>query len=523
VSTLTPPRPVASTPAREAGVPLAPRAVGLLLGAVLVVAVVLRFVTVSDLWLDEAQSVAIATEPTPAAVLAALREDGAPPLYYLLLAGWTSLFGTSDLAVRSLSGLASVAALPLVWALGRRLGGPTVGTAALLLLATNPFAIRYATETRMYALLVLLTAAAGLALLRVLDRPGRGAQAGLAVLTGLLLLTHYWALFLVATVGGGLLLRAWRGPRERRAAALRATVAVAAGALAFLPWLPVFLFQMQHTGAPWAAAVHPRDLVDVVGDWAMDGSFLGSLLALLLAALVVLGLAGRPGEGRSVVVELRALEPGRTLGLVVAVTLVVAFLAGLTGSAFASRYTSVVLVPGLLLMALGFRAFGDRRVRMGVLAAVVLLGLAGGVEPALAQRTQAGEVAEQLQAMAGPGDVVAYCPDQLGPAVSRVLGDGAGLRQVVYPTGAAPGRVGWVDYAERNQAADGEDFARRLDELAGGSDVWLVWMTGYRTFGRECTDLAEVLEELRPDASRVVEMDRRLFEPMQLVRYPASG
>lgn len=522
MSTLTPPRPVTSTPARQPGTRPRPRTAGLLLGAVLVVAVVLRFVTVSDLWLDEAQSVAIATEPTPGAVLAALREDGAPPLYYLLLAGWTSLFGTSDLAVRSLSGLASVAALPLVWALGRRLGGATVATAALLLLATNPFAIRYATETRMYALLVLLTAAAGLVLLRVLDRPGRGAQAALALLTGLLLLTHYWALFLVATVGGGLLLRARLAAGQRRRAALRAAVAVAAGGLAFVPWLPVFLFQMQHTGAPWAAAVHPRDLVDVVGDWALDGSFLGSLLALLLAALVVLGLAGRAGEGRSVVIELRALEPGRTLGLVVAVTLAVAFLAGLTGSAFASRYTSIVLVPGLLLMALGFRAFGDRRVRAGLLAAVVLLGLAGGVEPALAQRTQAGEVAEQLQA-AAPGDVVAYCPDQLGPAVSRLLGEGTGLRQLVYPTGAEPGRVDWVDYAERNQAADGEDFARRLDELAGDSDVWLVWVTGYRTFGRECTDLAEVLEELRPDASRVVEMDGRLFEPMQLVRHPAAG
>jgi mannosyltransferase len=523
VSTLTPPRPVTSDEPPRLVPPRPARAGAVLVGLVLAAAVALRFAAVSDLWLDEAQSVAIATQPSLGGVLAALREDGAPPVYYLLLTAWTSVFGTSDVAVRALSGLASVAALPLVWALGRRLGGPATGAALLLLLATNPFAIRYATETRMYSLIVLLTAAGGLALLRVLDRPGRGAQAVLALLTGLLLLTHYWALFLVAALGGGLLLRAWRGPRAQRPALVRAITAGLAGGLLFLPWLPVFLFQMQHTGAPWAAAVHPRDLAGIIGVWSMSGSFTGSLLLLVMLALVVLGVAGRPGENRSVVVDLRGLEPGRTLAALVGATLLLAFLAGLSGGAFAGRYTSVVLVPGLLVMALGLRAFSDPRLRRGVLAAAVVLGLAGGVEPAFAERTQAGDIAEQVLAAAAPGDVVAYCPDQLGPSVSRLIPTEAGLRQVVYPTGGAPAPVDWVDYAERNRAADGEEFAQRLDALAGDSEVWLVWMTGYRTFGRGCTDLAEGLEELRPDAERVVEMDRRQGEPMQLVRFPAAG
>ncbi len=79
--------------------------------------------------------------------------------------GW---FGQSDLAVRSLSGVIGVITLPLVWLAGRRLGGTTVAWAALVLVATSPFAVRYDTETRMYSLVALLTVLGFLALDRAL-------------------------------------------------------------------------------------------------------------------------------------------------------------------------------------------------------------------------------------------------------------------------------------------------------------------------------------------------------------------
>ncbi|MCU1618578.1 MAG: hypothetical protein JWR41_584, partial [Modestobacter sp.] len=117
--------------------------------------VALRFIAPSALWLDEAQSVAIARSDL-GGLFDALRQDGAPPLYYLLLHVWTSVFGTGAVAVRALSGLFGVLALVVAWLLGRRLGGPRVGTALTLLLASSPFAVRYASETRMYSLVVLL-------------------------------------------------------------------------------------------------------------------------------------------------------------------------------------------------------------------------------------------------------------------------------------------------------------------------------------------------------------------------------
>ena len=129
-STTDPERPASTED--SAGIPAPPQgpAAAAILGsrlvigvgiAVVVVSTVLRFVTRSDLWLDEALTVNIAKLPL-GDLREALRHDGAPPFYYVLLHGWIDLFGTSDVAVRALSGVLSVATLPLAWFAGRRLG-----------------------------------------------------------------------------------------------------------------------------------------------------------------------------------------------------------------------------------------------------------------------------------------------------------------------------------------------------------------------------------------------------------------
>ena len=107
--------------------------------------------TRSDLWLDEALSVNIARLPL-GDMLEALRHDGHPPLYYLLLHGWMEVFGEGDVAVRALSGIFSVAALPAGVGRGpppRRPGGARSPAGAARL---SPYAIRYTTEARMYSL-----------------------------------------------------------------------------------------------------------------------------------------------------------------------------------------------------------------------------------------------------------------------------------------------------------------------------------------------------------------------------------
>lgn len=113
--------------------------------------------TFHSLWLDEVFSLFWANKPaaTILRVGLTLTEDKHPPLYYLLLHGWTRLFGASDAAVRSLGvGLGALAVWPtfgLGLALNRETSRARRGAwLAAVLVAFNPFLIWYSQEARMF-------------------------------------------------------------------------------------------------------------------------------------------------------------------------------------------------------------------------------------------------------------------------------------------------------------------------------------------------------------------------------------
>ncbi|HEX4540203.1 MAG TPA: glycosyltransferase family 39 protein [Acidimicrobiales bacterium] len=502
---------------------------GLAAAAVLVAAIVLRFWARSPLWLDEANTVGIAGLPF-SRIPDALRHDGAPPLYYLLLHGWIRLFGTSDLAVRSLGGVIAVAALPFMWLAGRRVGGRPGAWVALLLLASSPFAVRYATEARMYSLVILLVVCGFLALSRVLERPRPRPLDLVAVtaLTALLLYTHYWSIYLLVVVVAILAWRIRTRPADRTAP-FWALGAIAAGCVLFLPWVPIFLSQLRHTGTPWAEPASFSAMVNAIGEFAGGKSSAGRGLGLTFFALTFLALFGMALDGHRIELDLRTRRPPRALAIATAGTLALAIAVGLVSrSAFQGRYAAVVLPIFLLLAVLGMATLADRRIRAGVLAIAVVLGLVASASNVTTNRTQAGQVAAAINAAAKPGDVVGYCPDQLGPSVSRLLP--SNLVQLTFPAGAAPQRVDWSDYSARNAAGQPAAFARTLASRAGpGHTIWLVWISGYKTLDFKCETLSSQLAGLRPGATQVVRPDTNahddltgVFEQQALFRYPAT-
>ena len=90
-------------------------------------------------------------------VISALKADVHPPLYFLLLKVWVSLFGQGERAVKSLSGLFYVLAVLTLYCLARDLYGDELALLSAALYACSPLAILSAQFARMYALLSFLS------------------------------------------------------------------------------------------------------------------------------------------------------------------------------------------------------------------------------------------------------------------------------------------------------------------------------------------------------------------------------
>ncbi len=490
-------------------------------GAAFLVAagVALRCWTPVALWLDEALTVNIARLPLRS-IPEALRHDGSPPLYYYLLHGWMRLFGTGDVAVRALSGVVSIVTLIPMWFAGRRAGNRTTAWSAVILLAASPFAIRFATEARMYSLVMLEFVLGYLALRRALARPEVKTLGAVALVTALMLLSHYWTIYLLILVTVVLAHRAIRGADPFPAR--RALAAMVAGSLLFLPWLPSFLFQLRHTGTPWARRPSFEAVVGVLQEFGGGRGAFASISSLLLLGLAGLGLFARPLDGRRLEFHLRTRPRGRALALVAVGPVLIGVVVGiLTGAAFAARYAAMAVPPFILLAALGIDTLSDPKVRRWVLAVVAVLGLWTGASTSLYRRTTARQVSTAIKERGSPGDVVAYCPDQLGPSVSRYLPDQ--FVQLTFPRGLGPERVEWFDYEQFNRSAEAQLFAEMLLERAGTNDIWMVWSPGYRTFDAKCEAIIEALEVVRPQASRLVKVQLRYLEHPGLLRFRAGS
>jgi mannosyltransferase len=207
----------------------------------LFVATALRFYRLDgqSLWADEGNSAALASRS-----LAQIARDAAhdihPPLYYWLLHFWTGLFGTSEVALRSLSAVLGVLLVILIYRVGQRLWDGTAAVAAAFVAATNPFQIYYAQEARMYMLLALLGVGAAWAMQEM--AAGRKTGFALYILCAALgLYTHYSFPFLLIALNLGYLLwlaASWRKGHGRRSLLAWGGAQIATVIL-YLPWLPM--------------------------------------------------------------------------------------------------------------------------------------------------------------------------------------------------------------------------------------------------------------------------------------------
>lgn len=357
-------------------------------------------------WLDEAHSAAY----TQLSVADLWSFDDPfdrsnPPGYILLLKIWAQV-SRSDEWLRTSSVLAGVAVLPIVYAIGARLGSRSAGLIAAAYLALAGYHVRYSQEARSYALIVLLTAVAFLAITQLIaepdgddarpvrgDRPwspkgqGQGlrrpttwtdiAWFGYAAAVGVALHLHNTALAI--PMAANLAVGIWwvQHRMTDRRFARNWLAANGAALIIWLPWVPGFIRQTQLVTDSWWVPVPTPRIVVAAGASLFSGSagvvssVFSSIGAQIAITLVIL---------TSATIGIQRIEPKfrPLLWSFLFVLPVVELLFSLRRPIFLQRTLLPLLVP--IAVAIGFALHGRRTAtKMSIGAIVVVLGVASTV------------------------------------------------------------------------------------------------------------------------------------------------
>lgn len=150
------------------------------------------------IWFDEAYS-AFLIRGNFSDIWKMTAMDVHPPFYYFCLKLWSLIFGTSDIALRSMSVFFGIIALILIFFLIKRLFGKKPALLSTLFLTISPFFLRYTEEMRMYTLTLVIVLSATLVLDYVLKTKEQKKTGKFwiiyAVLVSLGMWTHYFSAF----------------------------------------------------------------------------------------------------------------------------------------------------------------------------------------------------------------------------------------------------------------------------------------------------------------------------------------
>ena len=372
---------------------------GWLLTSAMAIAIVVRiyFASRPEVGLDDAISGDIAALPF-VAMLKVISKDPNMALYYVLLHFWSALAGNSPLALRMLSILFSVAAVPAIYFLGSRLFNESVGLRAAFLLAANATAVEYAQIIRSYSLLILLVIASSFFFSKLIAPQKTNATDSWPYITASALAVYshmHAALMLVAQASS-----AW----FRKTVPWRdlITSGIIVG-LAVLP-LPLVAVANYHGQYSWMPPVHLKSIVKIV-PFLFGAPFFqkaASAIALTLSsvALGYIGAVNQDFSSWSRAFTLNGLLV--PLGLCGLLSLVRPFFFG------EPRYLLICLPFSILLVALGINSV---RRPVFILCIVILLELwQVAVRPLRYEikqnRTYWSDATDYLVSNAKPGDGV---------------------------------------------------------------------------------------------------------------------
>lgn len=234
----------------------------------------------ASLWGDEAWAATLAVKPL-FQIITLVSKDTSPPLYYLLLHSWITLFGTSEVAIRSLSFIFFLGTAATVFLIGSHLWDKKTGLFAALLTLFNPFLFTYAFEGRMYALLTLTSTLSVYFFLKK-------SRLGFILTTTAALYTHHFALFIIAYLTLWRLIEIPKKSLKKIVGNFSDFIIVG---LLYLPWLyPLYYQTLLVGGGFWLGKPEIKNIGETVIKFLVgSGNEPLRRIALIVSLLILAG------------------------------------------------------------------------------------------------------------------------------------------------------------------------------------------------------------------------------------------
>jgi 4-amino-4-deoxy-L-arabinose transferase-like glycosyltransferase len=364
-----------------------------------------------EIWGDEGAKLEVVNQG-----VAHLFSPGAevhPRFFHSFLFVWYQIFGYNVFGLRMLVVFFGMLGLPLLYVLARRLfvttappaarrAGQVASLAALLVLVVSPYHVAYSQDLTMYSLLFAMLVLSGYTLLRALRANTFRAWAIYAVVTLLLMHTHYYAAFAVAAQAAYVLIC----HRQALPKWVGAQLFVAAG---FLPWLFIHYSLLAGQTVRHTDHLSLANLGFIVSQGALgftvgatfpaQWAWLGWLfIALVLAALVWL------------ITHHATRTTGAFLALWLLVPLPFVWAFDVILQHFGERFVSMSLPPLVLLLGWAISRVPLRRVGPPVVAAAYVLAslvaLQGWYFDPAFLKSRYGEMMQTISRQAQPGDTL---------------------------------------------------------------------------------------------------------------------
>ena len=228
-----------------------------------------------------------------------------PPGYYILMLGWTKLFGSSILALRLPSVLFGIGSILLAYVLARHLEDTLTAPLAAAMLALNGLNLQQSQTARMYSMACFLGLLSTVLLVTLVRRGGRSLTYCvlyvIVTLAGLWTHVYFWPLFLSQVVWVAAHLRG----RSSLFGLLRLQIFTAVAAT---PLIAIAAYQRGATSAPPTLTPVAGVLrflqfgslfeIDPLAVSAPSLNAVAGMLALLATVLLLASALQRKGDGR---------------------------------------------------------------------------------------------------------------------------------------------------------------------------------------------------------------------------------